>query len=84
VEAPIQTPDDVELDAETYRRRLQAEAIIKPSGDDERVPQTASALAERLDTTPQRIEDAIAHLQDQFLPVTVVEYDGERHYFREA
>lgn len=58
--------------------------VITPDDtEDERYPQTAQALAERLDTKAKRVEDAIAHLEDQFLPVVAVELNGERHYFKE-
>lgn len=58
-DTPIQVPDDVAMDAEEYQRFRQAQAVIEPSNADEPAPQTASALADRLDTTPQRIADAI-------------------------
>lgn len=83
VTRPIQVPDDVDMGADAYRQHLQIRSVVDPEHADNPSPQTAAAIAERLDTSPQRVEDAIAHLEEQFLPVTVIEYDGERHYFRE-
>ena len=82
---PVEVPDDEEMDVGEYKRYLGAQAVIEPSGDDdERSPQTARALAEELGVGPSEVEDAIDRLQDQFLPVIQVEYDGQVHYFKEA
>jgi len=82
---PVEVPESIELDAGEYKRYLGAQAVIEPSGDDhERSPQTANALATRVGSQPKRVEDAIDHLQDQFLPVIEVEYQGQVHYFKEA
>jgi len=81
--SPVQVPDDVDMDYDEYQRHLQAAAVIDPDGSPETRPQTAAAIAERVGTTPKRVEDAIEYLEDQFLPVVTIEYDGERHYFTE-
>ena len=78
----LQIPDDA--DPTTYRRQRAASMMINPSGPDgEPSPQTASSLADRLDEDPNRIDDAIEHLQENFLPVVEVQIGGDRHYFRE-
>lgn len=46
--------------------------------------ETLNAIAKRVGLTPREVEDAIEHLQDQFLPVVEVEVDGESHYFKEG
>lgn len=79
---PVEVPADVDMDYEEYQRLLQAQMVVDPEDANERRPQTAAAIADRLDTTPQRVEDAIDHLEDQFLPVVAIDYDGRRHYFK--
>jgi hypothetical protein len=81
-ESSIEIPSDVE-DEETYRKQRAASIALTPDGPGEKNPQTASALAERLGTTEDRIQDAVDHLQDQYLPIVAVEMDGETHYFEE-
>lgn len=76
------------MDQDEYQRRMGAMTIVQPDDaqeatDEGRSPQTARAIAERVDTSPKRVHDAIDHLQDQFLPVIEVELDGEVHYFKE-
>ena len=46
-------------------------------------PQTTQALADRLEINEQEAQDAVEHLQDQFLPILEVEVDNQRHYFME-
>jgi len=79
---PLQIPDG--QDATEYRRRRAAELVVMPKDeDDEKSRQTADAIADRLGTKQKRVQDAIEHLNDQFLPVVEVELDGNVHYFRE-
>lgn len=83
----IEVPEDVD-DEETYRQQQAAALVLQPDDADEAESEgvtshTTSALSEHLGTTEDRIEDAIDHLQDQFLPVVAVDVDGETHYFRE-
>lgn len=78
----LEIPEDT--DPTQYRRQRAANMVITPSDkDDTANPQTVSALAERFDEDTDRIERAIDHLQDNFLPVVEVQIDGARHYFRE-
>ncbi|UWG48183.1 hypothetical protein HSRCO_1905 [Halanaeroarchaeum sp. HSR-CO] len=78
----LQIPQD--QDATEYRQRRAAELVVRPeNADDEPSPQTADSIADRLGTKKKRVEDAIEHLNDQFLPVVEVELDGDVHYFRE-
>lgn len=78
----LQIPED--QDATEYRRKRAAEIVVYPSkkGEDP-TPQTIKALSDRHGENRTRIETAIEHLQDQFLPVVEVELDGDVHYFRE-
>jgi len=46
-------------------------------------PQTTTALADRLDTTPRRIEEAIDFLKEQHMPLIKFEVDGETHWLKE-
>lgn len=57
-ESPIEIPSDVE-DEETYREQVAASHAITPDAPGEENPQTASALADRLDTTEDRLLDAV-------------------------
>ena len=82
IEEPISTPENID-DPDTHRQYVQAKAVVDPPGQRDGEPQTAAALAERLEVTPQRIRDAIAYLDEQFLPVVAVDFEGEQHYFRE-
>lgn len=62
-------PDEVD-DPKTFKQREAAQQVIRPnSEDDTHSPQTARAIADRLDAKPSDVRDAIDHLQDQFLPV---------------
>lgn len=61
-----------------YHELLRAKASIDPEHTEMKSPQTAAVIADRIGTSPQRIEDAIDYLVDQSLPVTTVEYEGER------
>ena len=79
---PIEVPDDMDMSYEEYQRHLQAKRVIEPHGPGERRPQTAGAIADRVDATPKRVEDAIEYLEDQFLPVVAIDYDGQRQYFK--
>lgn len=77
------TPDGVE-DTQTFRRQEAARRVIQPTDEeDPGSPQTAQAIADRLDKHQVDVRKAIGHLQDQFLPVVAVELDGETHYFKE-
>lgn len=85
---PVEVPENVEMDKGTYRRRVAAETIIIPDdaeqNDEEGVnKQTAKAIANRINASPQEVEKAIQQLQDDFLPVVEVEINGETHYFME-
>lgn len=61
-----------------------AQLVVKPDGpDDNPNPQTKDTISDRLGITEDEFEEAIEHLQDQFLPVVEVELDGEIHYFKE-
>jgi hypothetical protein len=53
------------------------------TGIDEYGSQTVPALADRLGEEQEDVEDAIEHLQDQFLPIVEIQAQGERHYFME-
>lgn len=84
--ASLEIPNDVE-DEETYRQQQAAHQVITPDSTSEADsdggnPQTAEAIASRLDSTTSRVRAAIDHLQNQFLPVEEVQLDGEIHYFR--
>lgn len=68
--------DTIEVDGDP--REVRAVTGIQEYG-----PQTVPALAEELDSEPSQIDDALEHLQDQFLPVVSVEVEGQRHYFKE-
>ena len=82
LEEPTSTPENFDT-IEAHRQYVQAKAVVDPAEPANGEPQTAAALAERLDVTPQRIRDAIEYLDEQFLPVVAIEYKGEVHYFRE-
>ncbi|GAB3684438.1 hypothetical protein GCM10028857_13420 [Salinarchaeum chitinilyticum] len=78
----IDVPEDA--DPQQHRRQVAAVQVIDPSGPDgERSPQTTRALADRLGADESRIEDAIEHLEDNFLPIVSVEIQGQTHYFKE-
>lgn len=80
----LQAPDDFDGSYDEFEHQARAQLIVDPADPtDDRRPQTAGAIAERVGTTPTRVQDAIDHLQDQFLPVVTVEYDGDIHHFRE-
>ena len=86
---PVTVPDEIESDPEDYRNFLAAQPIITPNDEEEMESEgnpsyTAKAIADELGTTKERVEDALEHLRDQFLPVVQVEIDGATHYFREA
>ena len=86
--APLEIPPEVD-DEDEYRREQAAIHLIAPENTEMAETEgstkyTVGALADRLDVTKDRIEDAIEHLQDQFLPVVEVDYQGETHYFKEA
>ena len=46
-------------------------------------PQTTTALADRLDTTPRRVGEAIEFLREQHMPLIKFEVDGDTHWFKE-
>lgn len=84
--ASLEIPEDVD-DEQTYLRQQAAHQVITPDSTSEADsdggnPQTAEAIANRLDSTASRVRAAIDHLQNQFLPVEEVQLDGEIHYFR--
>jgi len=86
VDSNLEIPEDA--DPERYRNQQAAAIVITPSdqeeaGEEGANSQTIAALANRLNEDPNRIESAIEHLQDQFLPVVEVQLEGERHYFKE-
>lgn len=78
-----------EVDDETaYRRQQAALNIIHPEDTEQADSegtndQTVSALSDDLGVPESQIEDAIDHLQDEFIPVVEVEIDGQTHYFLE-
>lgn len=79
----LEVPDNVD-DQDDFRREEAAQQVIRPdSEDDTRSPQTSAYLADELGVDEATIEDAIEHLQEQFLPVVAVEIDGKTHYFKE-
>jgi len=81
---PVDVPEKVEMDLDEYREYLGAQAIVEPDGSNgQSSPQTASAIADRIGAKSKQVHDAIDHLQDQFLPVVEVDYQGETHYFKE-
>jgi hypothetical protein len=65
---------DAEADIEEY---------AGVTGIEEYGPQTVRALADSLDAEQKDVEDAIDHLQDQFLPIVAIKTQGARHYFME-
>lgn len=78
----VEVPEGV--DEQEFRREQAASMVITPENETEtRNPQTSNEIAERVESRPDRVEDAIDHLLDQFLPVVAVSVDGETHYFRE-
>lgn len=84
---PPSVPSDVD-DREAYLNRQAASMAILPEDAEEAESEgqtnyTASALADEFDTSEERIEDAITHLQDEFLPVVAVGFQGDTHYFKE-
>lgn len=62
-------------DPETFSAKIGFTAGIEP--------QTTKALADRLDTTPRRVEEAIDFLREQHMPLIKLEIDGETHWFKE-
>lgn len=46
-------------------------------------PQTLTALADRLNSTPRRVKEAIEFLEEQHMPLIKFEVDGETHWFKE-
>jgi len=46
-------------------------------------PHTVDALAERLNTTPARVEESIEFLKEQHMPIIRFDIDGESHWFKE-
>lgn len=52
-------------------------------GESEENSQTVEAIAEQIGLSEDVVEDAIEHLQDQFLPIVEIERGGQTHYFRE-
>jgi len=46
-------------------------------------PQTVNSLADRYDTTPARVEEAIDFLKDQHMPIVRFDVRGETHWFKE-
>lgn len=69
----FQVTDDAE-DPVANRQQQAAIQFIEPRDDkDERKPQTAGALASRLDLEKNQVLEAIDHLKDQFLPIVEVE-----------
>lgn len=86
--SPVDVPVGIDMDKQEYRRKRAAESVIQPADSEEAAesganPQTARALGERVNATPEQVRDAIEHLEDQFLPVVSVEVDGQTHYFTE-
>ncbi|WP_232688570.1 hypothetical protein [Halobacterium zhouii] len=86
--SPVDVPAGIEMDKQEYRRKRAAESLILPTDSEEAEesgenPQTAKAIGERVNATPEQVRDAIEHLEDQFLPVVSVEVDGQTHYFTE-
>lgn len=80
---PSFVPDEVE-NKKKFQQREAAQQIILPKNEaDDPSPQTATAIADRLDVSQQDVRDAINHLQDQFLPVVEVEIDDRIHYFKD-
>lgn len=75
--ASVGTPDDVE-DEDAYLQQRGALQVLMPDdtaeADEEGVESyTVEALSNRLGEREDRIEDALDHLEDQFLPVIEVE-----------
>lgn len=83
----IDIPDDVE-EEDTYLQQRAALQVLTPDDGAEAEKNdiesyTVGALSDRLGANESRIQDAIEHLEDQFLPVVAVVVDGETHYFKE-
>jgi len=47
-------------------------------------PHTVDALADKLNTTPARVEEAIEFLKEHHFPIVRFDINGETHYFEEA
>jgi hypothetical protein len=66
---------------------------VKVSEDDESAkqmgtlaggkPHTVEAIADRLNTTPARVEEAIEFLKEQHMPIVRFDIAGETHWFKE-
>lgn len=69
-----------EVGGETKTDRQQNAASICIS---EYGPQTTQAIANDLDVSHRRVEDALEYLDEQFLPVVEVTLENQPHYFKE-
>lgn len=83
---PLEVPEGMAVDE--YRKHVGAQIEIEPDSEEDQISNgqthhTKQAIADRVGTEPDRIQDAINHLQEQLLPIVSVEYDGQTHYFRE-
>lgn len=86
IEGSIDVPP--EEDRETVHNRMAAQQVIEPQSTEEAEEEgptlhTKHAIAQRIGVEPKQVQSAIDHLQEQFLPVIAVEYDGQTHYFKE-
>jgi hypothetical protein len=87
---PVQGSLDVPEgdDEEEARYRIAAQDEIEPHSENEatedgRILHTKQAIADRVGSDPDDVEDAIDYLQERLMPVIAVEYDNQTHYFRE-
>ncbi len=68
----VDIPDDI--DEDTYLKQRAAVEVLTPDDAEDGVTSyTVEALSNRLGEREGRIEDALEHLKDQFLPVVEVE-----------
>lgn len=81
---------DVEQLAHQIFNSIEA---VKASGDDESAaqmgtiaggkPHTVKSLADQLNTTPARVEEAIEYLKQQHMPIIRFDIEDETHWFKE-